>query len=69
MIATPAMHNRIVAKRSIEGISAILMPFDSTGRIDLTGFAQHLERTVVAGLQPAVNMDTGYVHVLSPTER
>ncbi|MEM8530928.1 MAG: dihydrodipicolinate synthase family protein [Chloroflexota bacterium] len=63
------IRNRIVTKRPIEGISAILMPFTNDGEVDFTGFAQHLERTVIAGLQPAVNMDTGYVNMLFPAER
>ena len=63
------IRNRIVAKRPIEGISAVLMPFTTDGQADFAGFAQHLERTVIAGLQPAVNMDTGYVNMLSPAER
>src|SRR5687767_2450076 len=70
--ATPTttdLLRRIVPGRRIEGISAVLLPFTAGGRIDADGFAGHLERTVVAGLRPAVNMDTGYVNLLSPAER
>ena len=70
--ATPAttdLLRRIVPGRRIEGISAVLLPFGPDGRIDAEGFAGHLARTAAAGLQPAVNMDTGYVNFLSPEER
>jgi dihydrodipicolinate synthase/N-acetylneuraminate lyase len=55
--------------RTIEGISAVLLPFDDRGRIDWTGFRTLVERTWTAGLTPAVNMDTGYVNLLSAAER
>src|SRR5437773_1737372 len=51
-------------RREITGMSAILLPFTASGEIDWRGFAAHLERTAAAGLVPAVNMDTGYVHLL-----
>lgn len=56
-------------RRAIEGISAILLPFDAGGAIDWTAFCAHAERTWDAGLTPAVNMDTGYVNLLAPAER
>jgi dihydrodipicolinate synthase/N-acetylneuraminate lyase len=56
-------------RRSIEGISAILLPFYEDGRPDYDAFLRHLERTYAAGLIPAVNMDTGYVNVLSRDQR
>lgn len=49
-------------------MSAILLPHDAAG-IDWAGFEAHVARTAEAGLTPAVNMDTGYVHLLSPAER
>jgi dihydrodipicolinate synthase/N-acetylneuraminate lyase len=55
--------------RTIEGISAVLLPFDEDGRIDWAGFRTLVDRTWAAGLTPAVNMDTGYVNLLSTTER
>jgi dihydrodipicolinate synthase/N-acetylneuraminate lyase len=55
--------------RPIEGISAVLLPFDETGRIDWDGFHGLVERTWTAGLTPAVNMDTGYVNLLTAPER
>jgi len=68
-VDTVAITKRIVPKRQVEGISAILLPFTDDGRIDFDGLVQHLERTAAAGLCPAVNMDTGYVNLLSSTER
>jgi dihydrodipicolinate synthase/N-acetylneuraminate lyase len=51
-------------RRRIEGVSAVLLPFEG-GRIDWPSFESLLEKTVAAGLTPAVNMDTGYVHLLT----
>lgn len=56
-------------RRKIVGISAVLLPFDSAGAIDWSSFCAHAERTWAAGLTPAVNMDTGYVNLLSLAER
>ena len=57
-------------RRTIEGISAILVPFvDDVGTIDWTGFRSHVARTAGAGLIPAVNMDTGYVNLLDDPMR
>lgn len=56
-------------RRSIAGISAILLPFHPDGSIDWTGFERHVERTSAAGLTPAVNMDTGYIHLLDAPTR
>ncbi len=50
--------------REITGLSAVLLPFDAAGSVDWHGFTGLLERTVAAGLTPAVNMDTGYVALL-----
>lgn len=51
-------------RRRISGASAILLPFTARGDVDWTAFAAHVERTVNAGLTPAVNMDTGYVNLI-----
>jgi dihydrodipicolinate synthase/N-acetylneuraminate lyase len=56
-------------RRRIVGMSAVLLPYDARNRIDWTGFAAQLSRTFAAGLVPAVNMDTGYVNLLTPDER
>ena len=50
-------------------MSAVLLPYDDGGAVDWAGFEAHVERTAAAGLTPAVNMDTGYVHLLTPQER
>jgi dihydrodipicolinate synthase/N-acetylneuraminate lyase len=55
--------------RHIDGISAVLLPFAASGTPDWDGFARLLQRTWSAGLTPAVNMDTGYVHLLTMPER
>jgi dihydrodipicolinate synthase/N-acetylneuraminate lyase len=56
-------------KRKIEGISAVLLPFQSNGNIDWPAFREHVRRTADAGLIPAVNMDTGYVNLLDDAAR
>ncbi len=55
--------------RTIHGMSAVLLPMLSPNEVDWTGFANHFQRTVDAGLVPAVNMDTGYGNLLSPELR
>ena len=55
--------------RKIRGISAILLPFQSNGDVDWAGFTAHVQRTVTAGLAPAVNMDTGYAHLIDDATR
>ena len=56
-------------RRRIEGISAILLPFQSNGDVDWTGFAAHVRRTAQAGLAPAVNMDTGFGNLIDDATR
>ena len=56
-------------RRTIEGISAILLPFGHDDLPDWDGYRHLLDRTWSAGLTPAVNMDTGYVNLLSVSER
>jgi len=55
--------------RSIDGVSAVLLPFGADDRPDWNSFRRLLDRTWTAGLSPAVNMDTGYVHLLTADER
>ena len=69
MITTSAVSQRVQPGRKIEGISALLLPFRSHAKIDFDSFAANLQCTVEAGLVPAVNMDTGYTHLLSRAER
>jgi len=50
-------------------MSAVLLPFEEEGGVDWRGFRAHVERTAAAGLTPAVNMDTGYIHLLDDATR
>ena len=56
-------------RRKITGLSAMLLPFLENGEVDWPSFRAHLKRTADAGLTPAVNMDTGYVHLLDEETR
>ena len=47
----------------------MLLPFAADGTPDWPAFAAHVARTADAGLTPAVNMDTGYVHLLDDADR
>jgi len=47
----------------------VLLPFGDDDRPDWEGYRRLLDRTWAAGLTPAVNMDTGYVNLISPAER
>lgn len=49
-------------------MSAVLLPLTTEG-VDWNAFDAHLARTIDAGLVPAVNMDTGYVHLLDDATR
>ena len=51
--------------RTITGMSAVLIPYTAGGTIDWGAVEAHVARTHAAGLTPAVNMDTGYVQLLS----
>jgi dihydrodipicolinate synthase/N-acetylneuraminate lyase len=59
----------LTPQRRIQGISAILLPFDAAGFVDFTGFAEHVKRTAAAGIVPAVNMDTGFGHLIGEATR
>jgi dihydrodipicolinate synthase/N-acetylneuraminate lyase len=63
------LNQRIFPGRRIDAISAVLLPFDAAGNPDLEEFRRHLLRTRLAGLTPAVNMDTGFGPQLSPAQR
>ncbi len=54
----------IIRDRKITGMSAVLLPFAIDGTVDWKAFDGHVQRTLAAGLIPAVNMDTGYVNLL-----
>lgn len=59
----------IIPHHKIDGISAILLPFHIDGTPDFDSFLAHVDRTYVAGLTPAINMDTGYVNLLTREQR
>ncbi len=56
-------------RRTIRGMSAILLPMRSAGGIDWDAFRAHVARTAGAGIVPAVNMDTGYVQLIDDATR
>ena len=56
-------------KRKIIGMSAILLPFTPDGAADWPAFRAHVARTADNGLTPAVNMDTGYAHLIDAATR
>ena len=56
-------------RRKIEGIAAALLPYREDGKVAADEFQKHLVATQNAGLQNAVNMDTGYVNYLSDSEK
>lgn len=56
-------------RRRIRGISAILLPFQENGDPDWPAFSAHVQRTVAAGLSPAVNMDTGFGNFIDDATR
>lgn len=60
---------RLRAGRRVHGIAAALLPYTPGGAIDWAAFERHVARTRAAGLDVAVNMDTGFGDLLSPPER
>lgn len=58
----------LTPRRKITGISAILLPLIGA-EVDWAGFDAHVERTLDAGLTPAVNMDTGYANLIDEATR
>jgi len=61
----PPVHPR----RTITGMSAILLPMREDLSVDWEGFAAHVARTAAAGITPAINMDTGYVQLIDDATR
>jgi dihydrodipicolinate synthase/N-acetylneuraminate lyase len=55
--------------RKVQGIAATLLPYEPSGKIAVEAFQQHVIATHRSGLMNAVNMDTGYVNLLSDAER
>jgi len=56
-------------RRKIHGNSAVLLPYTPDDKPDWESFRRLLDLTWASGLTPAVNMDTGYVNLLTPDER
>jgi 4-hydroxy-tetrahydrodipicolinate synthase len=63
------LHARRQPGRKITGMAAALLPFAENGQIAEDAYAGILLDTVAAGLTPAVNMDTGYVNLLTDSEK
>lgn len=61
--------NRIGPHREITGMSAVLVPYEDEHEIDWGALEAHIGRTADSGLTPAVNMDAGYVQILSDADR
>jgi 4-hydroxy-tetrahydrodipicolinate synthase len=59
---------RLRAGRRVHGIAAALLPYRGE-TMDLEAFEGHVARTREAGLDVAVNMDTGFGDLLAPRER
>lgn len=55
--------------RTILGAAALLLPIDADHNIDWASFESLVTRTAASGLIPAVNMDTGYVQLLSSQDQ
>jgi len=55
--------------RKVQGIAATLLPYDADGKVAVDAFQNHLLATHRAGLMNAVNMDTGYVNLLTDPEK
>ncbi|SRR6266536_2990361 len=55
--------------RKVQGIAAALLPYQTNLRVDVESFQRHLVVTHQAHLINAVNMDTGYVNLLTETEK
>jgi dihydrodipicolinate synthase/N-acetylneuraminate lyase len=60
---------RLRPGRTITGMSAVLVPYTADGSIDWGAVEAHITRTHAAGLTPAVNMDTGYVQLLTDPDK
>ncbi len=58
-----------LAPREVHGIAAVLLPYGADGEVDWESFERHVVRTRDAGLDCAVNMDTGFGDLLSFDER
>jgi dihydrodipicolinate synthase/N-acetylneuraminate lyase len=55
--------------RKVQGIAAALLPYRADGQVDVDAFQKHLVSTQQVNLTNAVNMDTGYVNLLTEREK
>ncbi len=60
---------RLRPGRRLHGIAAVLLPYTREGAIDWGAFERLVVRNRDAGLDSAVNMDTGFGDLLAPDER
>ena len=65
----PDPQTLLMPRRKITGISAVLLPYNNDHTVDWRGFECLLQRTLSAGLIPAVNMDTGYGNLIDESTR
>lgn len=68
-LSTSHICSMLQHRRTITGMSAVLLPFQTDGSVDWYAFQNHVARTCDAGLVPAVNMDTGYVNLLDESTK
>jgi dihydrodipicolinate synthase/N-acetylneuraminate lyase len=68
-MSIPQLINRQKPGRKVQGIAAALLPYETSGKVAVVSFQQHIIATHRAGLMNAVNMDTGYVNYLTLPER
>ncbi len=61
--------DRLQPGRRVHGIAAALLPYTPDGAVDWDEFERHVAHTRDAGLDVAVNMDTGFGDLLAPEER
>ncbi len=64
-----AAFGRLAPGRRVHGIAAALLPYTAEGQVDWPGFERNVARIHEAGLDVAVNMDTGFGDLLDPKER
>lgn len=69
MAAIGTIEARRKLGRKVTGISAALLPYETDGKVSVEAYQKHLLATQASGLMNAVNMDTGYVNLLSDEEK
>ena len=69
-MSVTAFTGRLTTHRKIYGSTAVLLPFFADGTtINWADFERHLRLTAGCGLDPALNMDTGFGPQLTPVQR